>query len=142
MMKWSFVVEIDSDEINNWNEVRDLVERKAEETVKTLKVPESGKGTYKLIVTSYQAKRRWLGNDPSIPRQDWGLDLDNLLKPIFDGLGPIIGYRIDWQGNKERKGVLDSSIVEVIAKKVNSGSDREFLGIELELLHFSEEAVN
>jgi len=39
---------------------------------------------------------------------------------------------------KEHSGVLDSNIIEVHAKKANSGSDKEFLGIEVELLHVSE----
>lgn len=132
MKKWSFVVEVDE-----WNNVKALVENKAKEAVGNIGIPDSERATYKLIVTSYQAQKRWLNDDPSIPRQDWGLDLDNLLKPIFDSLGPIIGYRTDWQGNKKHPGVLDSSIVEVYAKKVNSGSDKEFIGIELELLNYS-----
>ena len=66
-----------------------------------------------------------------------GGNLDNLLKRVFDGLGPIIGYRKDWTGKKEHSGVLDANIVGVHAKKVNSGSDKEFLGVEVELLHLS-----
>lgn len=131
MKKWSFVVEIDE-----WSKTRDLVEEKAKEVVGTIGVPDSERATYKLIVTSYQAKKRWFNDDPSIPRQDWGLDLDNILKPVFDGLGPIIGYRVDWPRNKKHPGVLDASIVEVYAKKMNSGSDKEFIGIEIELLHY------
>jgi hypothetical protein len=53
-------------------------------------------------------------------------------------LGPIIGYRKDWTGGKEHSGVLDSNIVEVHAKKANSGSEKEFIGIEIDLLHVSE----
>jgi len=35
-------------------------------------------------------------------------------------------------------GVLDSNLVEVHAKKANSGSEKEFIGIEIDLLHVSE----
>jgi Holliday junction resolvase RusA-like endonuclease len=131
-MKWSFVVEVD-----NWNNVRDIVEKKCKEVAFNLGKHDNEKSIYKVIATFYQKKSRWLMNDSSIPRQDWGIDLDNMLKPVFDGLGPIIGYRIDWQGSKKNPGVLDSNIVEVYAKKVNSGSEKEFIGVEIELLHTS-----
>jgi hypothetical protein len=133
MKKYSFVVEV-----SNWHSLKSLVEEKAKEAIGTLGTPGSEKAIYKVTTTFFQKRDRWLKNDPSIPRQDWGIDLDNLLKPVFDGLGPIIGYRKDWTGEKEHSGVLDSNIVEVYAKKANSGSDREFLGIEIELLYESE----
>lgn len=96
--------------------------------------PDSEKAIYKVTATFYQKKGRWI--QPEIPREDWGIDLDNFLKPVFDGLGPIIGYKESKTGQKlEAK---DSSIVEVSAKKLNSGSDKEFLGIELELVHVTE----
>lgn len=132
MKKWSFVIEVE-----NWFDVRGLVEEKAHEVVGALGGIDSERSIYKVIVTFYQKKGRWLGEDPSIPRQDWGIDLDNLLKPVFDGLGPIIGYRKDWSGDKDHAGVLDANIVEVYAKKVNSGSEKEFLGVEIELIHTS-----
>jgi len=125
-------------EVKDWNDVKSIVEQKAKEAIGTLGTSGSDKAIYKVTATFYQKKDRWLKNDPSIPRQDWGIDLDNLLKPVFDGLGPIVGYRKDWTGEKEHSGVLDSNIVEVHAKKANSGSDREFLGIEIELLHVSD----
>ena len=133
MKKWSFMVEV-----NDWNNLKSIIEEKAKEAIETLGPPYSEKTIYKVTATFYQKKDRWLKNDPSIPRQDWGIDLDNLLKQVFDGLGPIIGYRKDWTGKKEHSGVLDSNIIEVHAKKANSGSDKEFLGIEVELLHVSE----
>lgn len=133
MKKYSLMVEV-----NNWNNLKSIVEEKAKEAIGMLGTPGSEKAIYKVTTTFYQKKDRWLKNDPSIPRQDWGIDLDNVLKQAFDGLGPIIGYRKDWTGGKEHSGVLDSNIVEVHAKKANSGSDKEFLGIEVELLHVSE----
>ncbi len=129
MKKWSFIVEI-----TDWNKLKTIVEKEADGVVKELGQPDSEKALYKVTATFYQKKDRWL--QPETPRQDWGIDLDNLLKPVFDGLGPIIGYKKAFKGQKP--GVLDSSIVEVSAKKLNSGSDREFLGIEVELVHVSE----
>ena len=131
MKRYSLMVEI-----KNWSDVKWIVEDKAKEAIGTLGSPNSDKAIYKVTATFFQKKDRWLTNDPSIPRQDWGIDLENLLKPVFDGLGPIIGYRKDWTGGKEHSGVLDSNIVEVHAKKANSGSEKEFIGIDL--LHVSE----
>ncbi len=55
-------------------------------------------------------------------------------EPVFDGLGTIIGYINKY--NKDGKiigvpGVLDSKIIEVYAKKLNSGSDEEYLSVEI-----------
>ena len=73
---------------------------------------------YRVKVVFHLGEHRWLKDfNYSIPREDWGLDLDNLLKLVFDGLGPIIGYRKDWTGKKEHAGARDSSIIEVHAKK-------------------------
>ncbi len=129
MKKWSFIVEV-----TDWNKLKTIVEKEADGVVRELGQPDSEKALYKVTATFYQKKDRWLR--PETPRQDWGIDLDNLLKPVFDGLGPIIGYKKAFKGQKP--GVLDSSIVEVSAKKLNSGSDKEFLGIEVELIHVSE----
>ena len=61
--------------------------------------------------------------------------LENYLeKLVFDGLGPIIGYRKDWTGKKEHAGARDSSIIEVHAKKVKT-EGREFVEIEIEQLY-------
>lgn len=124
-------------EVNNKNRIKSNVEEKANEAIKLQGAPESQKATWKVIVTFFQRKDRWLKNDPSVPRQDWGIDLDNLLKDVFDGLGPIIGYRKDFTGAREHSGVWDSNIVEVYAKKVNNSSDKDMLGIEVELLHIA-----
>jgi len=94
---------------------------------------------YRVEITFFQAQSRYLANDRNIPREDRG-DLDNLIKKVFDGLGPIIGYRKKWT-NVDSKGVpedsnkpRDSAIVELIAKKVNSGSESEFVGVVIETL--------
>ena len=132
MKKWSFIVEI-----TDWNKLKTTVEEEADRVVENMGKPDSEKALYsiyKVTATFYQKKARWL--QPEIPREDWGIDLDNFLKPVFDGLGPIIGYKKSFTGKKP--GVKDSSIVEVSAKKLNSGSDKEFLGIEVELVHVSE----
>ena len=84
-------------EVKDWSDVKTIVEDKAKEAIGNLGSPGSDKAIYKVAVIFFQKKDRWLRNDPSIPRQDCGIDLDNLLKPVFDGLGPIIGYkRLDW----------------------------------------------
>jgi Holliday junction resolvase RusA-like endonuclease len=68
-----------------------------------------------VTTTFYHKKSSWL--QPEKPKQDIGMDLDNLLKQLFDGLGPIIGYRKDRTGKIKHGGVRDYSIVEVHAKK-------------------------
>jgi coenzyme F420-reducing hydrogenase beta subunit len=77
MKKWSFMVEV-----NNLNNIKSIVKEKTKETIGVLGTPDSEKAIYSITVTFYQKKDRWLKDDPSIPRQDWGIDLD--LK--FDGL--------------------------------------------------------
>lgn len=131
MKKWSFIVEV-----SDWDNIKDLVEKEAENAVKGLGKSGPKNALYKVTVIFYQKKGRW--KQPEMPRQDWGTDLDNLLQKVFDGLGPIIGYRESFQDDKEHSGVLDASIVEVSAKKVNSGSDKEFLSVEVELIHVAE----
>jgi len=137
MKRWSFVIEV-----KDWNKIKSEVETKAKEAVSSLGSPNSERAVYKVTAIFYQKKDRWLKDDPLIPRQDWGIDLDNVLKQIFDGLGPIIGYRKAWTGDKKYSGVYDANIVEVYAKKLNSGSDKEFLSIEVELLYLSETEEN
>lgn len=133
MKKWSFIVEV-----KDWTNLKTIVEEKTKEIVGSLGKPNSKRAIYKVTAIFYQKKDRWLKNDSLIPRQDWGIDLDNLLKQVFDGLGPIIGYRKDWTGKNEHSGVMDANIVEVYAKKVNSGSNKEFLSVEIELLYESD----
>ena len=89
---------------------------------------------FRLKVTFCQSKGRWRKDNPLIPREDIGRDLDNLLQAVFDGLGPIIGYRTKWKEGKPigERYARDSSIVEVFACKVNSGSTKEYLYVEVE----------
>jgi hypothetical protein len=133
MKRWSFLIDV-----TRLSDVSSAVEEKAKEAIETLGKPDYEKAIYSVKTTFYQKKNRWLKNDPSIPRQDWGIDLDNLLKQVFDGLGPIIGYRKNWTGTKENSGTLDANIVSVYAEKLNSGSEKDSLGIIIELLHQSE----
>ena len=72
-----------------------------------------------------------------IPREDRG-DLDNLIKLVIDGIGHIIGYRQNWEkiddewvGSNSDK-PMDSRIIEIVARKINSGSDKEYVGITIE----------
>ena len=135
-MKWSFVIKITDDMKDK--DIKNTVEKKAAEACRT--VGESPKdAVYRVSVTFYQKKDRWRTDNPQIPREDVGRDLDNLIKPVFDGLGPIIGRRSKFKqkpnGKIEKIGEYssrDSSIIEVMAKKLNSGSDEEYLSIEVE----------
>lgn len=131
MKKWAYIVEV-----SDWKHLKTIVEEKAESVIRELGKPPSENVLYKVTTTFYQKKSRWL--QPEKPKQDIGTDLDNLLKQVFDGLGPIIGYRKDWTGKRKHGGVRDASIVEVHAKKVNSGSEKEFLGVEIEIVHMEE----
>ena len=133
-MKWSFVIEIT--DVSD-NELSEKVKEKAEESADVIGSPQAS--IFKVGITFFQRKDRWQKENPQIPREDIGRDLDNLVKPVFDALGPIIGYRTKWKREDTGKSVevgkgtaADSRIVELTAKKVNSGSDREFLSIEVE----------
>jgi len=92
---------------------------------------------FKVTLTFYQAKSRYKTIDQDIPRGDRG-DLDNLIKLVIDGIGHIIGYRQSWEkingklvGSKSDN-PLDSKIIEIVAKKINSGSEKEYVGIIIE----------
>lgn len=99
---------------------------------------------FKVVLTFYQAKsryRKWVDDDipREIPREDRG-DLDNLIKLVIDGIGYIIGYRQKWEKindnwvSSDSDKPLDSKIIEIVAKKVNSGSEKEYVGIIIEEL--------
>lgn len=139
IMRVGFVLDITG---SSQSEIKEAVEKEANDIkdhITYIEDPENY--LFKVNVTSYQKKDRWKGPDRSIPREDIGKDLDNVLKPIFDGLGPLIGYRNKY-GKKEDEdgyevvgtaGSADSKIVEVSAKKINSGTDNEYLSIEVEV---------
>lgn len=135
-MRWSFIIKV-TDEMRN-KEIKDAVDEKAQEVVSSVgEAPENS--IFKVAITFYQSRDRWLKDNPQMPREDWGGDLDNLVKPVFDSLGAIIGRRTSWkkqeQGGYKATGQyasFDARIVEVVAKKVNSGSNEEFLSIEVE----------
>lgn len=122
-------------------QIKDAVESEAKKIEKHINYVENPEDhLFRVRVTSYQMKDRWKGDKPHIPREDIGKDLDNVLKPIFDGLGPIIGYRNKY-GKVEggyavvgTAGSADSKIVEVSAKKINSGTNNEYLSIEIEVI--------
>ncbi|MDI6814973.1 MAG: hypothetical protein QMC90_02670 [Dehalococcoidales bacterium] len=135
-MKWSFIVNIttvkDAD-------IGQIVEDKASEVVSAVGKSDE-LSAFRVLMTFYQKRDRWLVSSPEIPREDKGRDLDNLVKPVLDGLGPIIGSRIKWEKDEATgkfkpagKGTsTDARITEIVAKKVNSGSNEEFLSIEVE----------
>jgi len=117
------------------------VEEKAKDIVSALGgIRNQRESIFRVTITFYQAKDRWKKENPQIPREDIGRDLDNLIKPVFDGLGPIVGYRKKWGKDEEtsewkqvgKSTSADSRIVELSAKKVNSGTESEYLSIEVE----------
>lgn len=124
MKKWCFIVPV-----KNWDSIKNDVQDKAAVVVEHLGKPLPS-ALFRVSVVFYQKKDRWYSI--SKPKQGRGTDLDNLLKLVFDGLGPIIGYNKNSKGEKKYNNVRDANIVEVYAKKVNSGSDDEFLTIEVE----------
>jgi len=133
-MKWSFIIDITNVPDK---EISKRVEEKAKESASVIGGSQA-LSTFKVSITFFQKKGRWQKEKRQIPREDRG-DLDNLIKPVFDALGPIIGYRKKWgrQVNDNwvetgRGPAADSKIIELTAKKVNSGSDKEFLSIEVE----------
>ena len=141
MKRWSFIVDITDVSKKTKKEKEKRIEEKVKEVVKSLGgMKNKEEAIFKVSITFYQATNRWKKENPQIPREDTGIDLDNLIKPVFDGLGPIIGYRKKWQKNKETgktqpvgtSSSADSRIVEVYAKKVNSGTKKEYLSIEVE----------
>ncbi|MHA1250200.1 MAG: hypothetical protein ACTSRP_09455 [Candidatus Helarchaeota archaeon] len=136
-MKWSFIIELGKDSKLN-KSLTLKIEEKAKEVVNAIGAPK--KKLFKIEIIFFQRKSRWKLEDPQIPREDISIDLDNLLKYIFDGLDPIIGYRIKYDYSVkppipklgENAGVTDSRIIDVHAKKVNSGCENEYLSIEIE----------
>jgi len=138
MKKWAFILDITGAEADT--KVREAVQQRAEEVVKPIQAPDKPL-VFRASITFYQASKRWRSDNAMIPREDIGRDLDNLIKAVFDGLGPIIGWRQKFEKDTtgkwrpvpgEHRGARDSQIVEVVAKKVNSGSEQEYLSVEIE----------
>lgn len=128
-MRWGFIVDITNSKEPNvlTREVRTQASQAASA------LPSVQEHLYRVGITFYQSKDRYLIDDPEKPREDRG-DIDNLVKQIFDGLGPIIGFRWDWKLAQESNNPADSKIIELIARKVNSGSKREFVSVEIETI--------
>ncbi len=138
-MKYKFTVPFPT----KVDELKDLVENEAKKVVqkmhgksfkRTIIDDLDKRAVYKVTVVFHIDERGWLKDfDRPIPRED-RFDLDNLLKHVFDGLGPIIGFRKDWTGEKEHAGAWDSSIIEVYARKIKTEGQR-FVEIEIEQLY-------
>jgi Holliday junction resolvase RusA-like endonuclease len=97
------------------------------------------KSVFKLRIKFRLSQGRYRKENSRLPREDWGADLDNLIKPVIDALGPIIGYRKKWlrrEGGGYRevgtRTAADAKVVELVATKENSGSDEERLDVEIE----------
>ena len=139
-MKWAFIIDITQTKSNS--EVRQAVQQKAEEASKVIRPPDQP-SVFRASISFYQSRERWLMENPRVSREDIGRDLDNLIKAVFDGLGPIVGWRQRYERNEvgkwhpvpgEHRGVRDAQIVEVVAKKLNSGANQEFLSVEIECI--------
>jgi len=132
-MRWGFIVDITSVK----GSITSVVRKKAQEAASTLNNDENA--LFRVEITFYQSKNRYLKDDQEKPREDRG-DIDNLVKQVFDGLGPIIGYRSSWTKvddkliEKKSKKPFDSRIIELFAKKVNSGFSNELVSIEIETI--------
>ena len=137
-MRWGFIVDITGCQ---GKEITQKVLTTAAQVASTL--PSAGsKGStpsFKASIIFFQSSERWLKEDTKTPREDRG-DLDNMIKHVFDGLGPIIGFRTSWNkvdgewvGSPSTK-PADSRILELFAKKVNSGSLSEMVSVEIETL--------
>lgn len=119
MPKWEFIVYPKEKNIDIHEELKRLIEKEAVEAVKVKKPP--SEATYKVNIVFYQNPWRYEGK-LQLPLKQSG-DLDNILRFVFAGLGPIIGYHQDGSAK-------DELIVEVLAKKYKSNA--EFITIEVE----------
>lgn len=137
-MRWGFIVDITG---CKGNQITTKVRGTASKVASSLSsvIKNVDKPSFKASIIFFQSSERWLKEDVETPREDRG-DLDNMIKYVFDGLGPIIGFRTSW---KKVKGVLvgspskkpaDSRIIELFAKKINSGSSSEMVSVEIETL--------
>lgn len=131
-MRWGFIVDITG---SKGNQITQKVLLKATGVASSLPSVGGSSNTlsYKASIIFFQSSDRWLKGEPETPREDRG-DLDNMIKLVIDGLGPIIGYRWDWKNNCNSDKPSDSKILELFAKKVNSGSLSEMVSVEVETL--------
>lgn len=137
-MRWGFIVDITD---CTGSQITKKVLDNAKEAITSIppvdlddRIP-----SYKASIIFFQSSDRWLKEDPGTPREDRG-DLDNLIKLVIDGLGPIIGFRKSWKKvnnkwvSKNSNKPADSRILNLYAKKINSGSISEMVSVEIETL--------
>ena len=137
-MRWGFIVDITN---YTGSQITKKVLNNANQALTSIHLVDADDKTpsYKASIIFFQSSDRWLKEDPGTPREDRG-DLDNLIKLVFDGLGPIIGFRKSWKKvdnkwvSKNSKKPADSRILELYAKKINSGSSSEMVSVEIETL--------
>ena len=129
MMGWSFTVPLQNGRLRK-NDVEQEAVRVAEfsgidRKKEVLQAIANGKQYQPKRVFSVKVRfnlsqeKRYLFDSSGkrvIPRADWGWDLDNAIKPVLNGLGPIIGYRRDWKNQKPGSS-RDSSVVKLIVEK-------------------------
>lgn len=141
-MRWSFTIPLDLSNLEK------AVEEEAKRVAKTVGIPDLKKKAmesvrkrkiqkmekiFKVEIYLTLSKKRYRGSPP-IPREDIGLDLDNVAKRVLDGLGPIIGYRQKWKGEKEPRKARDASVVELVVKKICVPHGKETVDIRVEEL--------
>ena len=106
-MNWSFIVDFKH---MRMHDLKDIVKEKTKSAVDSLGKPNEN-SLFKVNVVFYQKYSTY--------REITDLDnLDGLLKHIFDGLGSIIGHK--------------NNIIEAYAKRLETNSDRDFIGVEIE----------
>jgi len=91
-VKWGFIVDITN--TKGSNDITNQVYSQAIKAASTL--PSKPDDLYRAYITFYQSTDRYLVDDQEKPREDRG-DIDNFIKQVFDGLGPIIGFRRQWK---------------------------------------------
>lgn len=109
------------------SEIKEKVEEAAKEAAKGK--DKATKCVFEIEIRFYRKPKGY--HKDGVPKAD-DVDLDNVVKSVIDGLGPIIGYRRDWKNNRE-KGAKDTHIVEIHAKKIQNianQSDKVWVRVE------------
>ena len=122
-MKWTFALDLTG--LSS-----DVLPRKVEEEAARCvsRVGEApSKSVFKVTISFQLCRGQYLNENPKLPREDRGGDLDNLMKPVIDALGPIIGYRKKWilhEGGVYRevgtRTAADAKVIEIVGGMVNA----------------------
>ena len=142
-MKWTFSLTVPFG-----GKLAALVEQEAAASIERHGAAPDGV-LFRVSMVCRLASRRYLQSNPQLPREDRGWDLDNIIKAAIDGLGPILGHRKKWEPLGKgryreigRRSAADAKVVEIMAKKLNSGTDADALEIDVEAIEPSKQAVS